>query len=674
MTNNREHTHTSTSSRLLDTAVLFLVFNRPETTRQVFEAIRQAKPPRLYVSADGPRAGKVGEAERCNEVRKIATTIDWPCEVRTLFRKENLGCKRAVSGGITWFFEYEEQGIVLEDDCLPHPDFFRFCEELLVRYADDDRVWVITGDNFQNGIRRGDASYYFSRYNHVWGWASWRRAWKKADMAIQFWSEWKRSATWEGLWPDSVARRYWEKIFDRMYRAEIDTWDYPWTASVWYHGGLTATPNVNLVSNIGFGQDSTHTASVDSPYAEMLTEELGVIRHPSIVTQDLAADWYVFEYKFGGRDMRFPRIFVWYSLRLIGKLIRELKKFGIKLVSLFSAMRDKEFFLLFRKIVKRVRNLGLLSAIKKRKVLSHKRMLTIEGEKFSSYRDVLFVFQTFNKASNIEKILRPFLSLSSANIILFADGCVDGTQEKAAKLLLGKNHLVVNANDTHEIKNYNLATVIGAAWGCTYVVLLQDDDVYREPVSEWLDLALQRLNDDPDLSIIGLNSGFHLTERNPVAADEEMSSALFEIVESDGHVYHRLAHYEEVVSSSVRSSPTGANYEYVAIVNRAPQIMRIKDAIDLGFFPSELTPFQYDDYFNCFKCWLSNKKVLFMPISSKVGNVGTGGMRLYNNVRINSRPKHFSENFNYVLKFFGEQWRSGKIQDAVAKANRSQGV
>jgi hypothetical protein len=310
----------------LQTAVLFLVFNRPDTTTQVFEAIRKAKPPRLYVAADGPRANRDGEAERVARVREIATAVDWPCEVKTLFREENLGCKYAVSGGITWFFEHEKQGIILEDDCFPHPDFFVFCETLLDQYATDEHVWVITGDNFQNGQKRGEGSYYFSRYNHVWGWASWRRAWQKADMEIKFWPEWKHSAAWQAAIPDKVERKYWSKIFDRMYRAEIDTWDYPWTASVWFYSGLTATPNVNLVSNIGFGPDSTHTTSADSLQANMATGPLGKLTHPDQVLQDTAADRYVFDHVFDGRSLRFPQSLLRVPLRIAGSLYQGMKK------------------------------------------------------------------------------------------------------------------------------------------------------------------------------------------------------------------------------------------------------------------------------------------------------------------------------------------------------------
>lgn len=309
----------------LNTAVLFLVHKRPNTTLQVFEAIRQAKPPRLYVAADGPRADVQGEAEKVREVRDVVLNgVDWDCEVKTLFRDNNLGCKRGVSEAINWFFEHEEQGIILEDDCLPHIDFFRFCENLLLRYADDERVWVITGDNFQDGIRRGESSYYFSKYNYIWGWATWKRAWMYYQVDLPFWPEWKSSLDWQKKLPDRVERRYWAKIFDRMYANQIDTWDYPWFACVWYHGGLTATPNVNLVCNIGFGADSTHTTQVDSPLANITANTIGEITHQERIEQNSEADRYVFDEVFGGKKRRWPRS-VLRLPRRIAKIYRGLK-------------------------------------------------------------------------------------------------------------------------------------------------------------------------------------------------------------------------------------------------------------------------------------------------------------------------------------------------------------
>ncbi|MCS7029576.1 MAG: glycosyltransferase family 2 protein [Bacteroidia bacterium] len=305
----------------MDSPVLFLVFNRPHTTQQVFDAIRQAQPPRLYVAADGPRSEREGEAEKVTQVRKIATQVDWPCEVKTLFREKNLGCKMAVSSAITWFFEHEKQGIILEDDCLPHPDFFRFCEELLDYYSNDERVWVITGNNFQDGQHRGDTSYYFSKYNHCWGWATWRRAWEKYQVDMSFWPHWKKSLDWQRKTPDPIERKYWEQIFDQVYQGKINTWDYQWTACVWYHWGLTATPNVNLVSNIGFGADANHTSSTDNIHANMPVFPLGKIKHPKEVTINVDSDRYTFYEHFGGKYMRFPYSLIHLHRKLARKVL-----------------------------------------------------------------------------------------------------------------------------------------------------------------------------------------------------------------------------------------------------------------------------------------------------------------------------------------------------------------
>lgn len=301
--------------------ILFLVFNRPHTTQRVFEAIRQARPPRLYVAADGPRANREGEVEKVKQVRKIVTQVDWPCEVKILFREKNLGCKTAVSSAISWFFEHEERGIILEDDCLPHLDFFRFCEELLEYYADDNRVWVITGNNFQDAQVRGNGSYYFSKYSHCWGWASWRRAWEKYEVGISFWPEWKKSTDWQKKIPDPVERRYWERPFDWVYQGKIDTWDYQWTATVWYYGGLTAIPNVNLVSNIGFGSDATHTLSINHPHANLPVFPIGDVHHPKEVAVDVEADRYTFDEHFGGKYMRFPKKLLYLPRKVIKKAL-----------------------------------------------------------------------------------------------------------------------------------------------------------------------------------------------------------------------------------------------------------------------------------------------------------------------------------------------------------------
>lgn len=316
----------STQSSSLQTAVLLLVFNRPDTTKEVFEAIRQARPPRLYVSGDGPRVNRAGESDRVARSREIATAVDWPCELKTHFGEVNLGCKKAVSGGIDWFFKNEERGIILEDDCLPNADFFRFCEELLGHYSNDERVSVITGDNFQDGQQRGEGSYYFSKYNHCWGWASWRRAWQHYQGDLPFWPTWSRSSEWRKVNPDTVERQYWARIFEAVRDGRIDSWAYPWLASVWFQGGLTVTPNVNLVSNIGFGSDSTHTSNTKSPLSNRLTQKLGILVHTKYIVQDVVADRYVFDFYFGGRNLRFPRSILRYARRIVGLLFRGVQR------------------------------------------------------------------------------------------------------------------------------------------------------------------------------------------------------------------------------------------------------------------------------------------------------------------------------------------------------------
>ncbi|SCL76311.1 hypothetical protein L21_2236 [Methanoculleus chikugoensis] len=281
----------SNSSRPLRTPVLFMVFNRLDTTKRVFEAIRRAKPPRLYVAADGPRADRPGEGEKVQAVRDyVMNSIDWDCEIKTLFRDHNLGCKYAVTGAINWFFENEEMGIILEDDCLPDQSFFMFCQELLGRYRDDKRIMMISGDNFQFGKERTENSYYFSRYTHIWGWASWRRAWNLYDCGMSTWPEIYGNRFLKDILSDKRAAKYWESIFNSVYHGSIDTWDYQWVFSCWIQGGLSIIPNRNLVSNIGFGQSSTHTRD-KSPFSNLSTERIEFpLKHPTFVIRNVSAD------------------------------------------------------------------------------------------------------------------------------------------------------------------------------------------------------------------------------------------------------------------------------------------------------------------------------------------------------------------------------------------------
>jgi hypothetical protein len=274
----------------LRTPIAFFIFNRPDTTSRVFEAIRLARPEKLLVVADGPRADREGEVDKCRAARAIVELVDWPCDVLTNYAVSNLGCKRRVSSGLDWVFKTVPEAIMLEDDCLPEPSFFRFCEELLERYRDDERVMMISGDNFQFGRRRTAHSYYFSRYAHIWGWASWRRAWQHYDVDMKQWHDIRDGGWLHDLLDNPSSVRHWKGVFDRVAQGKINTWDYQWTFACWLQSGLAVMPNVNLVSNIGFHAGATHTAA-ENQFSAMSTEPMQFpLDHPSFVIRDRLAD------------------------------------------------------------------------------------------------------------------------------------------------------------------------------------------------------------------------------------------------------------------------------------------------------------------------------------------------------------------------------------------------
>lgn len=256
-------------------------------------AIRSAKPSRLYVAADGPR-DRDGEAILCQMARDIATEIDWPCKLLTRFREENAGCRIAVSSAIDWFFQHEEEGIILEDDCLPTPSFFRFCDELLARYRGEVRVMAICGSCFTDSTFDRDESYYFTYYADMWGWATWRRAWRLYDRDLSRWPAFKREKKLRTVvrksgWLESA----WADFFDRTAAFEIDTWDFQWIYTVMEQGGVGCYPVRNLVSNLGFGESATHTKEKvgSDPLASRQGHALSFpLRHPIAVARDYALE------------------------------------------------------------------------------------------------------------------------------------------------------------------------------------------------------------------------------------------------------------------------------------------------------------------------------------------------------------------------------------------------
>lgn len=277
----------------MKTPIAFLIFNRPDTTKKVFEAIRQVQPPKLLVVADGPRQDRQNEAETCVAVRAIIDQVDWNCEVLTNYSDINLGCKERVSSGLDWIFNTVEEAIILEDDCVPHPTFFQFCEQLLERYRYDARIMSICGLNIQFGRQRSRYSYYFSHYSHIWGWATWRRAWQYYDVNMKIWPEIRDDNLLKNVLSHPHVIRYWTKIFQATYEKRIDTWDYQWIFACLIHSGLCVVPQINLVTNLGFGTGATHTVN-DSDSSQYSNLKVGAVsfplEHPSYIIRNVTAD------------------------------------------------------------------------------------------------------------------------------------------------------------------------------------------------------------------------------------------------------------------------------------------------------------------------------------------------------------------------------------------------
>ncbi|WP_188316193.1 nucleotide-diphospho-sugar transferase [Chitinophaga agrisoli] len=280
-------------SYTVQSPVLLLTFNRPDLALQVFRQVQAVKPARLYIAADGPRPGVAADQDLCAAARRIYDNINWPCQVHKLFNLQNKGCKIAVAEAITWFFEQEEEGIILEDDCLPANDFFYFCDAMLMRYRDDTRMMNITGTNLQMGQQRGRGSYYFSEYSHIWGWASWRRAWQHYDVHLAGHEAAEVGRQLRHIFTDRFLVAGWVDIFKRLQRGGIDSWDYQFNFTTFFQHGLCITPNVNLVSNLGFRADATHTYHSWKDHAALPTGVLPrPLVHPDLVIPEKDADYF----------------------------------------------------------------------------------------------------------------------------------------------------------------------------------------------------------------------------------------------------------------------------------------------------------------------------------------------------------------------------------------------
>ena len=276
----------------LKTPVLLLTWKRLEATKKLISILRNVQPQSLFIASDGARADRPQELiDVCKTRELLESSIDWPCVIKKRLSLVNQGCKAGVSNAISWFFEHVEEGIILEDDVLPDRSFFRYCDEMLQKYRDDPRIGSIAACNFQPENLSKTESYYFSRYIHVWGWATWKRAWIHYDGTMEQWPELRNSGWLKQLNSSRRFTKFWSRKFNSVHSGQKDTWDYAWVYSCWKQGFLSCTPKSILVSNIGFGNDATHTVNESSPLGkiESITFPLA---HPLSVEIDSIADWW----------------------------------------------------------------------------------------------------------------------------------------------------------------------------------------------------------------------------------------------------------------------------------------------------------------------------------------------------------------------------------------------
>jgi len=282
--------------------VLLLTWKREKEIKLILNILRKINAINIYVNSDGFEFNfsKSDEKNKIIQTRNsILKKIDWECKVHLKFNNKNLGCKKSVISAINWFFENEESGIILEEDCIPNESFFYFCAALLDKYKNNEKISCITGVNFQNGRKVSNSSYYFSKYNHCWGWATWKESWNLFDADMSFWPSMKKQKIWD-IDPlmSNEERKYWMDIFESSYQNHYDSWAYPWLASLWYKNKLTITPENNLVSNVGFDGLATHTKNRFSISANKKTFELEKIIYNSSIKRNLEADLYTFKNHF----------------------------------------------------------------------------------------------------------------------------------------------------------------------------------------------------------------------------------------------------------------------------------------------------------------------------------------------------------------------------------------
>ena len=279
--------------RQCDVPVLLVFYRRPDTTKRVFEAIRAARPTKLFLATSAPNPDRPVDKELCNATREVVANIDWPCEVYRDYREERIDADHGVPTAVSWMFEHVDRGIILEDDCVPNISFFNFCEELLEKYKGDRRVMSISGSNFQDGNFRGNASYYFSNYAMTWGWATWKRAWDLYDPNLKKFPDFVQHNSIAKIVQNKKEQAYWVTFFNKLYTKKFAFWDTTWIFAVMSNGGLSISSNYNLIQNIGFGSSATHTK--EDTGLSLQLQDVHHIIHPDHVEADQAADTYFYK-------------------------------------------------------------------------------------------------------------------------------------------------------------------------------------------------------------------------------------------------------------------------------------------------------------------------------------------------------------------------------------------
>ena len=312
------------NNAIFSTPILLIAWRRPKETKEVIDSLRGIRPKKLFISCDGARKGNHEEFEKVKQTKEVLrNNISWDCEIKWQISDINLGCKKGVTKAINWFFSHVNEGIILEDDIVANHDFFTYCENLLERYRFDKRVWCISGSNNQDNIQRGNGSYYFGKIPLIWGWATWKDRWEKYDINISKWPEIKSSNMLNYIFCDDLQKKHWNNIFENFYKfGEPNTWDYPWVLTCLINNGLTAIPNKNLIKNIGFNSNATHTKW-------QLNKDNGVysignnLVEPEFLISDFEAEKYQFDFFFGGFSKRLKNN---PTLRIKNKLKRIFRK------------------------------------------------------------------------------------------------------------------------------------------------------------------------------------------------------------------------------------------------------------------------------------------------------------------------------------------------------------